>query len=565
VVEYDKELLSAFYKSRGFAKFQVISSVADISVNRDNFYLTFTLDEGKRYRFNDAEITSNLTNVDGEDFKRLVAHKHSQVFNIRQVDKTIQNITNELNDMGYAFVIIEPIITFKEDEGENGSDLLDVRYVISEGRKIYLDKINIYGNLKTYDNVVRRQFRIEEGDPFNARKIMESEHRIRDLDYFDTVSVEQKSTEDSDKFDLDVILEEKSTAALNFAGGYNTVDGPMGMISFSETNLFGRGQYLNLNFMKSSKKSDFDISFVEPYFMDEQVSLGADIFNRSSHIDYSHYRSFSDESKGFTLKTSYKLLEKLTHSIRYSFLNRNISDVASGASILIKEQQGKTNTSAIGHRFTYDVRDSVLNPTSGYFVLLDQQLAGVGGDIKYFRNEVMSALYIPVFDTENIIEIGGGLGHIEGIGNSNVRIADRFFIGGEDFRGFKFRGVGPRAKMQNADGSYSNSNYQGDSLGGNTYYSLSAEMKVPLNFSKELGFFGVVFTEMGEVFNLEINDSDKDKVFDDRGMRLSTGVGIGFNTPMGWPVKINYAIPLAKKHFDRTGKFFITFQTSKFL
>jgi outer membrane protein insertion porin family len=544
-LEYDRELLTRFYHSRGFADFKTISVITNISENKERFYITITIDEGEKYRFGKIELDSRLTtsSLSLDELRSELTTITKDVYDIRKIENSVDKMIKRINDQGFAFVDIEPEIRL-----DNEKKVANIIYHIGESRKVYIGRINITGNVRTSDKVIRREFRLSEGDPYNATKITRSEKRINDLDFFEPVSVETERTDQADKVNLNVNVQEKSTTSLNFAGGYSTAEGPIGRIGLSESNLLGKGQQLGLGLTKAQRRLDVDLGFTEPYMFDRPISGGIDLFTRSTGRDNSQYRHYDQNSHGFVLRSGYNLTEFLSHGVHYDLSKSKVSNVSPDASAYIKDQEGDRVTSLIGHGFTYDRRDRVMNPTEGYMINISQDLAGLGGSSKFLRHNLLGRYYYPILNDDVILVIGADAGQIQGIQNKDVNIVDRFFIGGaETLRGFDSYGIGPRDKSK------------GSALGGNIYYTGTSELRFPLGFGKELGLFGSTFIDAGSLYKVDV--AQKDEIWDSKKLRSAYGFGVGFTTPMG-PIRLHYSIPIRKEHFDRTKSFDISFRTN---
>jgi outer membrane protein insertion porin family len=542
-LEYDRELLTRYYNSRGYADFKIVSIITNISNDKKKFYITFTVEEGLKYNFGEINIESRLSSskLDLNQLKKELLTKTKELYDIRKVEKSVDSMIKTINDLGFAFVDIYPSSSL-----DNEKKLVNITYLIGESRKVYINKINIKGNYRTADNVIRREFRLAEGDPYNSTKIRRSEQRVNNLEYFEPTSIETVRTEQDDKVDLNLEVQEKSTSSINFAAGYSTADGVVGKIGFNETNLFGKGQFLSASIAKSQKTLDLGLSFTEPYLYGRPISGGFDIF--SSTVNRSNYRPFDDRKVGFTLRSGYNITENLSHSVSYSIINNNISNVSDKASEYIKRDQGKKINSMIGHAFTYDRRDRPTNPTDGYILSVSQDYAGIGGNTHFIRHGASAKKYFPIIDEDLVLMIGTEGGIIHGTQGKEVRLSDRFFLGGaESLRGFDSYGVGPRTKNT------------GDSLGGNVYYTGITELRFPLGIGKDLGLFGSVFADAGSLF--DVDEANKENIWNSKKIRSAYGFGIGFVTPMG-PIKLHYAIPMRKEKFDKTKNFDITFSTN---
>lgn len=554
-LEVDKDLIVNFYKSKGYAEAKVLSTSVEMNEDRNRFYITFNIEEGKKFKYGDIKIISQLE-VDESKILKLLEYKKGNTYNIEKINQSNLEITSYLNDKGYPFAEVDT-----EEIYYNDSGIANINIVIKNGERVYVRHINIKGNTKTHDNVIRRYFRLQEGDPLNTKRLKQSESELLDLDYFSAVNIEQIH-KDQDKVDLDVTVEEKSTTSLTFAAGYNTVYGPVGSIGLSDKNLFGKGRIFDISLAKAKRSIDIDLSVTDPQFMDMPILVGFDIYKSSIIKDKSDFRNYNHDRKGVGLKFGYTIFDHLTHVIRYNLEFSKIYNVSDKASLYIKEQAGKKILSSIGQRFTYDVRDSKTDTKDGYLVFLDQTLAGIGGNVKFLKHEIGGAYYKPVFTDDIIFHSNFNVGNIRGLKGQRVRVNDRFFLGGEQLFGFNYSGVGPRAKVckDNKPDACSETDYNGDSTGGNNYYRFAAEVRYPLGTSKELGLYGVAFFNAGEVFSLDSKDS-KELYFTQRGIRTAAGLGVGLITPLG-PLKLTYSWPLNKKKFDHAQSFLISFSQS---
>lgn len=527
-VAYDKELLRKFYISRGYADFRVTSSNAELANNNESFVLTITLEEGNKYEFGTMNVTSTIKDVDPKELEALIQTTQGKTFNANLADKTIEKITAKLNNSGYAFVEIK-----KQHHRNPVKRTIGITYAVAEGPKVYINRVNILGNVRTYDKVIRREMRISEGDPFNAAKIRRSRQRIQNLGFFDKVDVQSKKTTTDDKADIEIDVTEKSTGELNFGAGFSTADGVLGNVSIRERNLLGKGQDLRLSLQQSARATQIDLGFTEPYFMGRDVSAGFDLFTtRRDFVDESSYDS---ENYGGAVRASYSLTEHLRHSLRYSLKQVEITDVQADASSFIRQQEGENTTSMVDHSLLYDRLNNRHVPTGGYFLKFAQEVAGLGGDSQFFRNTVNGSYYYPLYKNDVILSLTGKFGHVFGWGGKDVRIDERFFIGGNSLRGFKTAGIGPRDSVTR------------DALGGNTHYTGSVDVTFPLGLPEELGFKGGVFLDAGNLFNIDDSGGD---IVDKNEIRASVGFGIAWSSPLG-PIRIDLAHPFAIDELDR--------------
>lgn len=533
-LSFDQELLRRYYISKGYADFRVLSTTAELTQEKDSFVITFTIEEGNMYSFGNMSVENKLSEVSSEELQNLIKTPQGETFNSQLVDETVEEFTKDLGNFGYAFVEVEP--QYKRDVEAR---TIGINYVIKEGPRVYIENINISGNVRTLDEVIRREFRLAEGDPYNTEKLKRSKERIENLGFFKTVNIAKKRASDEDKVDIEVEVEEQSTGELTFGAGFSTTDGALGDISISERNFLGKGQFLKLNFTLSSARQEIDFSFTEPYFMDKNFAAGIDVFQIERNSDSSTSNvTYDNNTTGFVLRGSYPLTEHISHSLRYSFRSDDITDVTTTASLFVKRQEGENTTSLVGHSLIYDTRNSTIDPTEGWTFRLNQDVAGLGGDSKYFRNELRGGYFMPIFKKDVILKVTGKAGNIFGIGE-DVRINERFFIGSRDIRGFANEGLGPRDQAT------------GDPLGGNNYAVGTAEVMFPVGLPEELGVKGAVFTDVGTLFGSDDESTGSSIVLDEASPRVSVGAGLSWLSPFG-PVRIDVAKALVKENFDKT-------------
>jgi outer membrane protein insertion porin family len=542
-VAYDRELLRKFYISKGYADFKVVSSTAEITPDNKHFILNFTVDEGDKYNFGDMDVTSSLPSLKVEELNGAIKTVKGEVFDASQIDDTVEEMTNLLNDMGYAFVAIDA--DYKRDADKN---IISLTYKISEGPKVYIDRVNINGNVRTYDKVIRREFRLAEGDPFNAAKIRRTKERIQNLGFFDKVDIDSVRTSEPDKADINVAVTEKSTGELSFGAGFSTLDGALGNISLQERNLLGRGQDLKASVQKSQNGLSLELGFTEPYFMDKDFSAGFDIWNFSS-VRRDEEASSTD-SLGFSLRGSYSLTEHLRHTVRYIIKQDSVTNIRSDASPIVKSQAGETLASIVGQSLLYDKRDNRFNPKNGYFILLDMKVAGLGGDLNYISNEAKAGYYIPVYKDEFILKLNASGGYIDGFGGKAVRYADNFRLTGRTIRGFETVGFGPTDFAGSSEPTV---------LGGKKYYAGTTQLDFPIAFvPDELGFTGFVFNDMGGITG--VDNTVGASIIDRDTLHGSAGIGFAWVSPLG-PLNVSYGVPYLKESIDQTQKLQFDFGT----
>ena len=536
-VSFDEELLRRFYNARGYADFQVVSTVAELTPDGKEFYITFSIEEGPQYKFGNISVETSLRDLQTEQLVALAETEKGDVYDADEVEATIQAFTDEIGRLGYAFVEVQPLLR------RNPEDLtIDVVYQVNEGQKVYVERIEIVGNVRTLDEVIRREFRLAEGDAFNSALLRRSQQRLRNLGFFETVDLTTEQGSSPDRVVIKCKVVERSTGELSFGAGYSTQDGVLGDITLTERNLLGRGQDLRANLTVSQRRQLVDLSFTEPYFLERDLAAGFDLFR--SQTDFQRESSYDETSTGGTLRLGYPLTENLRHSVRYTLRNDQIDNVDSDASVFIKEEEGEYTTSLIGQTFSYDRRDVRFLPTEGYYIRFDQDVAGLGFDNRFIRHEVRMEYYYPLFP-DVVASLSGSAGHIFGILGEDVRLPNRFFIGGSNLRGFQFGGVGPRDSETD------------DRLGGNTYYVGSAELRFPLGLPEELRIFGRTFVDAGSLRTVDVSGPTLDE---SNGLRVAAGVGLSWLSPLG-PLSVNFAQAVKKESKDETEFFMLNFGT----
>jgi outer membrane protein insertion porin family len=528
-LNYDQELLRRFYREQGYADFKVTSAIAELSPQKEAFYLTFTLAEGPQYTLGKVEVKSSLPKAKLPDFSERIVTKTGDTFNATDMETSVDNLIAALGDEGFAFVDIDPQIT-RRTEGKTPT--IDLAYQMKEGPRVYIERINITGNNRTLDEVIRREFRLAEGDAYSNTKLKRSEQRLNNLGYFEkvTVSTDQGSTPDKTVVNVDVV--ERSTGEITMGAGFSTSDGALADLGIRERNFLGHGQDLRARVMFAERRQQYDIGFTEPYFLGRELETGFDLYRTVQTFERN--ANFDREANGVNLRTAYKLGEKTKHQLRYGYELNEISNVDDDASIYIQQQEGEFVTSLIGQSLIFDERDNRFSPTSGAYFRANQDLAGLGGDDQFLRHEVQSEYYIPLAKKWTLL-FAGALGHIEGI-SDDVRISQRFFIGSKEIRGFANAGIGPRDAATE------------DALGGNTYYIGSAEVRFPLGLPDDLGVSGAAFVDAGSLFGLDIAGAGIDE---DASPRVAAGFGIAWSSPFG-PIRLDFASALAKEDYDET-------------
>ena len=536
-LSFDRELLRRFYLKNGYADFRVVSAVAELAPHRDRFYITFTVDEGKRYKFGKIGVETHLRDLDVKELRKLVTTREGDWYNAEAVESVIDDMTDFAGRYGYAFVDIQPDVKRNPEAGT-----IDLTYVVNEGRRVYVERIDITGNTRTLDKVVRREMRLIEGDAFNTARLRLSQRKIRNLGFFEKVDVDNVPGSAPDRTVVKVHVEEKSTGELQIGAGYSTTEGVLGNFSIRERNYLGRGQDVNLTLLLSQRTQQIDFGFTEPYFLDRKISAGFDIFDMVRNNQTQS--QYDQDSLGLTLRSGYLVSENLRQTWHYTIRRDNITNIASTASVFIKAQSGVTTTSEIGQTLLYDRRNDRFDPTDGYYLEFGTDYAGLGGDVDYARATGQVGYFYPfAADWTGSATVRGG--RIFGLNGKKVRLADRFFLGQESLRGFALSGIGPRDIVT------------GDALGGNEYYDTSIELAFPLGLPKAFGVSGHAFLDAGTVTGV---DDTGPTIVDSGAIRASIGGGLSWKSPFG-PVRADLGFPIKKEPSDRTEIFRFNFGT----
>ena len=534
---FDRELLRRFYLSEGYADFRVDSVVAELTDNRESFIVTFTIEEGERYKFGLVDIITSLPNLDPEVLRSEITTFEGDWYDAGEVEETIEVLSEEVGNLGYAFVDVKPRINRDRE-----NLIIDITYDIQEGPRVFVERIDIEGNTRTQDRVIRREFRLVEGDAFNSSRLRRSRTRIQNLGFFKNVDVTNEPGSAPDRTVVNVTVEEQSTGDLTFGAGFSSQAGPIGNIGIRERNLLGKGQDLRIAFTLAGSATELDLSFTEPYFLDRNVAAGFDLFRITNDQSES---SFESERLGGSLRAGYDLTENLRQVLRYGFESRKIKDVDSDASELVMAEKGTTLRSTLSSELIYDTRDSRFDPREGYVVRLQNEVAGLGGDVFFTKNRLGGAYYHTVED-DWTIGLRAEVGNITGLGE-DTRVSDRFFLGGSNPRGFEFAGIGPR----DADTD--------DSLGGKNFYTATAELSFPLGLPEEFDIRGRLFTDVSAVWDFDDLGRDVD-VDDSSDPRVTVGAGFSWNSPFG-PLVVDFGFAVIKEDFDETELLSFSFGT----
>jgi outer membrane protein insertion porin family len=547
-IEFDKEKLRIFYTSNGYADFAAISSIAQISPKKDRFFISFLIEEGIKYNIGKIDIINKIKNFDADILQDKITFKSTDIYNSSEIDKAIENMVEIMSEKAFAFANIEPVLKRNKEE-----KTIDIDFVISESPRIYINKIEITGNVRTINSVILRELRFKEGDAYNITRINRSKQRLENLGFFEKVEFDTKRIAKvgdlPDQVDLTIKITEKKTGELTAGIGYSTVDRLSLNAGIRERNLGGTGRDLGINVQKSFARLSSNINYTKPFFMGYPVSVGFDVFK--NQLSRRNSLVYDQDSQGFSVRSGYAITEYLNHFVNYSFSDQSISNINPNASIAIKNLEGDFLSSAIAQTFSYDKRNNNINPTDGYFLSLTQTYTGIGGNIKTIKHEGTAGLYVPIYKEDFVAKflLRGGI--IDGMGQ-DVRNNFGFFLGGNDFRGFEFAGLGPRAVRD------------GDSMGvigGNQFYVATAELRFPLGLPKDLGIHGILFSDNGTVKGVDEISKRNGDVIDTGSLRSSYGLSIAWSSPMG-PIRLDFSKIAKKEDFDRTQNFQFSFGTT---
>ncbi|RKR02746.1 outer membrane protein assembly factor BamA [Maricaulis maris] len=547
-LEYDRELLRQFYSNQGYANFRVLSAVAELTPDQRDFYITITIDEGEIYNFGEVTVSTEIPDLNPEFLQAILPVQQGDLFQGQLIEDSIDALTFSAGASGYAFVNIRPLSQRNREDRT-----VDVEFVIDEGPRVYIERIDISGNTRTLDQVIRRELDIVEGDAFNQVLIDRSRNNIRRLGFFEEVEVEETPGSAPDRARVNVAVTEQPTGELAFGAGFSSTDAFLIDLSISERNLRGRGQFLRFRISASSNRESLDIRFTEPRFLDRNLAAGFDLFRVNS--DFLSEASFQTESTGASLRLGFPVTASTNLQLGYTYRTDNVLVYTSASSALLN-QAGSRATSVLTYTLNWSRLNDPIEPSNGYRLQFTQGFAGIGGDVRYVRSEFNGAIYRPFFpgllgnDVVASFTMNGGF--VLPWGGDSVRINDRFFKGGNSFRGFEVAGIGPRAVSRDAT---TGELIRGDALGGRLYAVGALEVSFPLGLPEQYGVRGSLFTEFGTLGMLDSADQVDEAtnaVFtvDDLALRASAGLSIFWDSPFG-PVRFDFAQAFIREDYDR--------------
>ncbi len=591
----DEELIRRYYLQRGYADFRILDTRIDF-VDGQGYDVVISVDEGQRYRVGNVVIDSRLGGVDSPTLQKKVRVSTGDVYNGIEVERSLTDIAKESARRGYSFAQVRP-----RGVRNAATGTIDLALTVDDGPRVYIERINVRGNTRTRDYVIRREFDVGEGDPYNPLLLDSAERRLNNLGFFKKVRITNEPGSSPDRVVVNVDVEDQSTGSFAVSGGYSTSDGLMAELSVQESNFLGRGQFVRAAVSAGQRSRGVEFSFTEPYFMDRRIAAGFDVFNKQT--DDTKYSRYTNWVTGGTVRFGVPVTDEFTVSTRYtiyhsrikvpnskdkpyddcstpiagvtpgtagaSFANSAVYNCLSNgeASLAIKEARGTRITSMPGYSLTYSTIDNMKNPTSGYFIDFKQDIAGLGGDAKFIRSAGEARIYHELTDdVVGFIKVQAG--HIASFGGDKLRIIDNFNLGPSLVRGFAPSGFGPRDISDPAD-------TKSNPLGGTKYFGATAEVQFPIwGLPREIGLKGAIFADAGTLFGYK-GETNFNKylglpsntpctatnvapkytlgncltVWDDKKIRSSAGVSLIWASPLG-PIRFDWAIPITKGKYD---------------
>lgn len=540
-IAFDRQLLTDFYRERGYIDFTVQSSTSELTRARDAYFVTFNIREGQSFRIGEITTTTDLPNIDPDQFHDVLRLRSGVTYSPRLIDNQITRMENLATQMGLRFIRIEPVLT------RNDADLtLDIEFQVTRGERVFVERIDIEGNATTMDRVIRRQFRTAEGDPLDPREIRNGAERVRALGFFADAQVAARPGSTEDQVIVDVDVEEAPTGSLGFGASYST-DGGVGLnVSFSERNFLGRGQALSFGFDTTESSRGFNFAFSEPAFLGRDLTFGFAASYQTTTGDQN--ATFDTESFRIRPSFGFPLSENSRLGLFYSFSQDSITNVPATSSPILQREVGEFLTSSIGYNYVYDTRNSGLNTNAGVMFRFGQEFAGLGGDREYVRTTASVTGETTAMREEVSLRAtleGGALNMLSG----NSRTTERFRLNSRQMRGFEAGGLGPR--------DLTDANTREDGLGGNYYAAARFEAAFPIGLPEEYGITGGLFYDIGTVWGLDDTAGLGGPVDDDLHWRQSVGFSVFWDTAIG-PLRFNFTHVLDAEEYDQTRSFDFT-------
>lgn len=611
-IAQDEDAIRRFYLKNGYADFRIVQNDAVYDEAKGGWVITIGVEEGQPYRVAAVDVESRIPGVSADDVRKRMKTSAGDVYDADAIEKGLESMTTDVMRRGYPFAQVRPA---GMRDAQNNT--IGLTYILEEGPRVYVERINIRGNARTRDYVIRRELDLEEGDAYNKVLVDRAERRLNNLGYFKKVRVTNEPGSQPDRVILNIDVEDQSTGQFSISGGYSTQDGIIGEVAVSESNFMGRGQYVRLSGQLGQRANGVQLSFTEPYFLGQRLAAGFDVFTR--YVDNTRYGNYETRTSGGTVRFGLPITEEFTVQLRYSLYQTNLKvpntfkkpfndcsmplagytsvfspgnpgrgvylyDGTPGAlslypncaydgeaSIAVKESRGNTITSLVGATLTYSTLDNIKDPRSGIFAEVRPEVAGLGGDSKFIRAAGEARYYRELFDdVVGIVKIQGG--HISPIGGKDLRLTDQYFMGPTLVRGFAPSGIGPRDL---------NGDPATNGIGGSTYFGASVEVQFPIPLvPREIGLKGALFADAGTLYGykgkryFDLNNNgiiegwtatgcstaglpvqpECVNVYDSKAIRSSVGASILWQSPLG-PIRFDYAFATSKADGDRTQAF----------
>ncbi len=537
-VAYDGELLRRFYLSKGYADFRVVASNIELTRDGTEFFINYQLDEGTLYKFGEARVSTKLDSIDIVELEELITHEPGERYDSRKLDKTVDALVKIVGEQGYAFADVRPRVRRDRD-----NSVVSVDYIIEEGPRVYVERININGNTRTQDGVIRRELRLSEGDAFNKVLLSRSERNVRALGFFGAVEVNESPGTNEDQTIIDVNLREQPTGELSFGVGYSSAEDLTTQFSVAERNFLGRGQTLRLNLGLSNQVQRYSLGFTEPYFLGRDVSAGFSLFNTITDYEYRDGLETSEQGASFSL--GFPLSEDGRLSLFTSVTDDTLTNNTTTGDI---NPSYKNTKHVFGYYYSIDKRDDVVNPTDGWNISFGQDISGPSGDVSFLRTTGQASVFEELAE-DWVFQAKLNFGIIHDYKGGSINYNDRFFRGGRNFRGFESGGLGPRDLST------------GFALGSNRYITGTTQVSLPLGIPKEVGMRANAFVDFGILGETDQIATVSSQIEDEMAFRATYGLSFSWRSPFG-PVRFDFARPIAKEDYDETRFFRFTIGAS---
>jgi outer membrane protein insertion porin family len=544
-IEYDREQLRKFYRNHGYYDFRVVSSIAELAPDRNGFDVTYTVDEGSRYKFGKISVQTELKKLNPDILRALLPIRTGQIYSDEKITQATDALTFAAGSAGFAFVDVRP-----EYKSNPETHTVDVVFDVKEGPRVYIDRIDIVGNTSTLDYVIRRELSLSEGDAYNRVLVDQSKNKIKALGFFKDVDITTQPGAAPDRTDLLVKVTEQPTGELSLSAGYSSVDQLVLDLGFNQSNFRGRGQDVRARVEIGSLDRQIDFSFTEPRFLGRNLAAGFDAY--STRYNFTQFASYESASTGGGVRLGFPLTVNSTMTLRYTLRGDDVIVAnnlcipgAEQVSVVLCDQRGSYVTSAFGYSVRIDRRNDPILPTRGYYIDLSQDIAGFGGTVHYVKTEADAGWYHG-FSKNWVLSLNASGGYITGWNGNGVRIGDRFYRGGDTFVGFQLAGIGPR------DVQF------GDALGGNLYLIGELLQSFPNYLPEQYGIKTAIIADVGSLGLLDraskfdpLTNAPLTTVRDDFGLRAAVGIDVRWKSPLG-PLRFDIAYPVAKEPYDVT-------------